>query len=65
MNIHTSQILDLLRSQGHDDKAGRADNERPDQVDTERDGGVLDRFGLEIGDLLNTFGGGGLATLLG
>jgi len=65
MNIDKSQILDLLRSQGDHDKAQQAESELPDQVDTERDGGLLDKFGLDIGDLLKKFGGGGLGKLLG
>jgi hypothetical protein len=65
MNIDKSQIIDLLRSQGDDDKATQADQELPDQVDTDRDGGLLDKLGLDIGDLLTKFGGGGLGKLLG
>jgi hypothetical protein len=65
MNIDKSQILDLLRSQGDHDKATQADRELPDQVDTDRDGGLLDKFGINIGDLLKKFGGGGLGKLLG
>ena len=65
MNIDKSQILDLLRSQGKDDDAQRADQELPDQVDTDRDGGLLERFGINVGDLLERFGGGGLGKLLG
>ena len=37
----------------------------PTPIDTDRDGGLLDRFGLDIGDLLEKFGGGGLGKLLG
>ena len=59
MNIDKDQILELLRSQGKDDDAQRADQELPDQVDTDRDGGLLERFGINIGDLLERFGGGG------
>lgn len=65
MNIDKSQILDLLRSRGDHDQAQQADRELPDQVDTDRDGGLLDKFGLDIGDLLKKFGGGGLGKLLG
>jgi hypothetical protein len=65
MNIDKSQILDLLRSQGDHDKATQAERELPDQVDTDRDGGLLDKFGIDIGDLLKKFGGGGLGKLLG
>jgi len=65
MNIDKSQILELLRSRGDDDKAEQADRELPDQVDTDRDSGLLDRFGLDIGDLAKKFGGGGLGKLIG
>jgi len=65
MNIDKSQILDLLRSQGDDDKVQQADRDLPDQVDTDRNSGLLDRFGLDIGDLVKKFGGGGLGKLIG
>ena len=65
MNIDKNQILELLRSQGKDDDAQRAGQELPDQVDTDRDGGLLERFGINVGDLLERFGGGGLGKLLG
>ncbi|MGH9272807.1 MAG: hypothetical protein ACRDZ2_16230 [Ilumatobacteraceae bacterium] len=66
MNIDKSQILELLRGQGDQDKADQAERELPDQVDTDRDSGLLDKLGLNIGDLLKKFGGGGgLGKLLG
>jgi hypothetical protein len=65
MNIDKTQILDLLRSQGDQDKAEQADRELPDEVDTDRDSGLLDRLGLDVGDLLKKFGGDGLGKLLG
>ncbi|MBA3399636.1 MAG: hypothetical protein M3Q72_12920 [Actinomycetota bacterium] len=66
MNIDKSQIIDLLRSQGDSDKADQADAELPDEVDTERDKGLLDKFGLDVGDLVSKFGGGGgLGGLIG
>jgi hypothetical protein len=65
MNIDKSQILDLLRSRGDNDQADQAERELPDQVDTDRDGGLLERFGIDVGDLLKKLGGGGLGNLLG
>jgi len=66
VNIDKSQIIDLLRSQGDSDKADQADAELPDEVDTERDKGLLDKFGLDVGDLVSKFGGGGgLGGLIG
>ncbi|WP_309071114.1 hypothetical protein [Arthrobacter sp.] len=66
MNIDKQQILDLLRNQGDQDKAQQAEQELPDQVDTERDSGLLEKFGLNPQELLGKLGGGGgLGGLLG
>jgi hypothetical protein len=64
MNIDKAQIVELLRSRGDNEQADQADLDLPDTVDTDYDGGLLDRFGLNIGDLLKKFGGGGLGDLL-
>jgi hypothetical protein len=65
MNIDKNQILELLRSQGDNDKAQQADQELPDQVDTDRDSGLLSKFGIDPMDLVKKLGGGGLGGLLG
>jgi len=65
MKIDKAQILDLLRSRGDDSKVPQAEQELPDQVDTDQHSGLLDKFGLDVGDLLKQFGGGGLGKLLG
>ena len=69
MQIDKSQILELLRSQGQHDQASQAEGELPDQVDTERDSGLLSKFGLDpqmlIGLLTKGGGGGGLGGLAG
>ena len=59
MNIDKNQILGLLRSQGDDRKAQQADQELPDQVDTDRDAGLLSTFGIDPMDLVKRLGGGG------
>ena len=58
MQIPKDKILELLRSRGDDDKAGQADKELPDKVDTERDSGLLSKFGIDPSELLGKFGGG-------
>jgi hypothetical protein len=67
MNIDKDQILQLLRSQGDDAKAQQADQELPSQVDTDRDAGLLSKFGIDPMDLVKKLGGGGggLGGLLG
>ncbi len=57
MKIDKDQILDMLRSQGDEDRAQQAERELPDQVDTERDSGLLDRFGLNVDDIKGRLGG--------
>ncbi len=65
MNIDKDQILQLLRSQGDHDKAQQADSELPDQVDTDKDAGLLAKFGIDPMELIKKFGGGGLGGKLG
>jgi hypothetical protein len=63
MEIPKEQILDLLRQQGDHDKAGQAEQELPDQVDTDRDSGLLEKFGISPQDLISKLGGGGIPGL--
>ena len=60
MQIPKEQILELLRSRGDQDKANQAEGELPDQVDTEQDAGLLEKFGINPSDLLGQVGGGDL-----
>jgi hypothetical protein len=63
MEIPKEQILDFLRQQGKDDQVGQADQELPDQVDTDKHAGLLEKFGINPTDLLGKLGGGGLPGL--
>lgn len=58
MEIPKDQILQLLRERGDSDKATEADRELPDQVDTDKDSGLLAKFGIDPMDLISKFGGG-------
>ena len=58
MQFDKSTILDLLRQQGKNDQADQADQELPDQVDTDQHADLLQRFGLDPKDLLGRFTGG-------
>jgi hypothetical protein len=64
VQIDKNTILDLLRERGQQDQAGQAEQELPEQVDTDRDAGLLQRFGLDPQELLQRFmgGGGGIPT---
>jgi hypothetical protein len=59
MQIDKAQILQLLQSQGQDDKAQQADQELPGQVDTDQHAGILQKLGLDPMDLVKMLGGGG------
>ena len=58
MEIPKDKILDLMRDQGKSDQVGQAEQELPEQVDPERDAGMLEKFGLEPKDVLSKLGGG-------
>jgi hypothetical protein len=59
MEIPKDKILELLRNRGEDDKAQQAEQQLPDQVDPERDKGILDQLGIDPQDLLGNLGGMG------
>ena len=66
MQIPKDAILNFLREQGDQGKAQQADSELPQQVDTERDAGLLQKLGINPADLIAKLGGGGgLGKLLG
>jgi hypothetical protein len=52
MEIPKEAILEFLRERGDSDQANQAERELPDQVDTERDSGLLSRFGVDPQELL-------------
>jgi hypothetical protein len=63
MQIDKQTIIDLLRQRGQEDQAQQADSELPDQVDHERDAGLLEKFGINPQDLLGKITGGGIPGL--
>jgi hypothetical protein len=46
----------LLRERGENDKADRANDELPDQVDTDKHGDLLDKLGIDPGSVLGGIG---------
>ena len=57
MEIPKDQILSLLRERGRQDEAAQADSQLPDQVDPDKHGDLLSRFGIDPQDLLGGLGG--------
>lgn len=60
MQIPKDKILDMIRGRGDNDQAAQAQTELPDQVDTDKDQGLLAKFGINPADLI-----GGLGNKLG
>jgi hypothetical protein len=58
MQLDKNTIIEFLRQRGDDQNADRADQELPDQVDTEQHAGLLERFGLDPAELMSRFTGG-------
>jgi hypothetical protein len=56
VELPKDKIIELLRSRGENDKADRANDELPDQVDTDKDGDLLDKLGVDPGSLLGGIG---------
>ena len=64
MELDKNQILDFLREQGKSDQASQAEQELPDQVDTDQHADLLQRFGINPQELLQKFmGRGGIPSL--
>jgi hypothetical protein len=58
MQISKDDILKLLQDKGHTDQASQAQNELPNQVDTDQHSDLLSKFGVDPKELLGKFGGG-------
>jgi hypothetical protein len=58
MEIPKDKILEMIKQQGKGDQVDQADKELPENVDPERDSGLLEKFGLKPQDVLSKLGGG-------
>jgi hypothetical protein len=56
MEIPKDAVLELLNGRGDDAKAQQAQAELPDNVDTDRDRGLLAKFGINPADLIGGLG---------
>ncbi len=68
MQLDKGMILDFLREQGQHQQAQDAEQQLPDQVDTEQHASLLSNLGVDLPTLMTKFGGGaggGLGGLLG
>lgn len=60
MQIPKDKVIEMIKSRGDNDQATKAESELPDQVDTDKDKGLLDKFGVDPSSL-----GGGIGDKLG
>ena len=58
MQIDKNTVVEMIRERGDDDKAGQAERELPDQVDTDQHADLLERFGVNPQELMGRFTGG-------
>ncbi len=57
MEIPKDKILEMIKSRGDHDQTDKADSELPDKVDTDKDKGLLAKFGIDSKDLIGGIGG--------
>jgi len=57
VEIPKDKVLELIKQHGDAGQTGQAEQELPEQVDTDRDAGLLQKFGLDPQDLLGKLGG--------
>ena len=57
MQTDKDTIVSFIKDRlGDNEKANHARKELPDKVDTDKDAGLLDRFGINAGDLMGKLG---------
>ncbi len=56
MEIPKDKILDMIKGRGDQAQADQAQAELPDQVDPEKDKGLLAKFGINPQDLIGGLG---------
>jgi len=64
VQLDKAQIIDLLKERGQHEQADQAQQNLPEQVDTDEHGGLLAQHGVSVEELLGKFGGGALGKLL-
>ena len=60
MELDKQELVRVLRTQGDNDTADKAEEGLPDRIDTDRDGDALDAIGLDRTQLMAKLAAGGL-----
>jgi hypothetical protein len=64
MQVDKSAIVRMLREDGLQDKAGQAEQQLPDQVDTDKNADLLQRLGINQQEMVEKLlGRGGIPSL--
>jgi hypothetical protein len=58
--LDKQELVQMLRAQGDNDTADRAEAGLPDQIDTDRDGDALAAVGLDRDELMAKLAAGGI-----
>ena len=58
MKLDKQELVRVLRTEGDNDTADRAESTLPDEIDTDRDGDALDDLGLDRTQLMATLAAG-------
>jgi hypothetical protein len=59
VKLDKQELVKVLRTQGDNDTADKAEGSLPDEIDTDRDGDALDALGLDRTQLMAKLAGGG------
>jgi hypothetical protein len=59
VKLDKQELVRVLRTEGDNDTADRAESSLPDEIDTDRDGDALDGIGLDRTQLMAKLAGGG------
>jgi hypothetical protein len=60
VKLDKQELVQMLRGQGDNDTADKAESSLPDQIDTERDSDALESIGLDRTQLMAKLAGGGM-----
>jgi hypothetical protein len=60
VELDKQELVRMLRTQGDNDIADKAEAELPDEIDTDRDADALEGLGLDRTQLMAKLAGGGL-----
>ena len=64
MHIDRAKLVQLLHTEGDNDKAAAVEAQLPEQIDTDRDGDALAAVGLDRTQLMAKLAGGSFGSTL-